>query len=382
MDSTRSIAAARPLIRVCFGALVMALALGFVTPVATPAVDPAAAEGGAVRQTEVCFTVHMPGDLTPYQVAGTVFHTADLAELSTAVLLQHGAAADRTFWDGGWPYVKGAPSTARAWARAGYGVFAIDRLGYGASDYDGSGYALTAYAYVEMSHEIVTQMRAGTYRLSSEPCVDGGGVPVGRGVDRVVMAGLSNGAEIVELYATRHHDIDGIVAMAWSNQGVSDGFFEHYSSDVVPQMLTSDYVDPFRGYENCVRWLFHLAGARHPVVEQVCDPDLNGENDGTKPLAASGEMSSAAIVQQDMKASIGSVGPTPALLVFGEHDTIFPGEHGSRDLTTPEIEMWETRCNCPVSVYVQPDAGHALTYHDSTTEMFDVVIDWLDGLGG
>ncbi|MBW3663123.1 MAG: alpha/beta hydrolase [Actinobacteria bacterium] len=360
--------------------LTIAVAL-VAAAMAAPAASSAEAE---VRQTEVCFTVHMPGDLTPYQVAGTVFHTGDLSEVSTALLLQHGAVAERSSWDGAWPHVKGARSLARELAQAGYGVFAIDRLGYARSPYDpydGSGYGLTLYAYVEMTHEIVTQIREGTYRIMRAPCVAGSGVQAGRGAEKVVLGGFSMGAALIELYATRYHDIAGIVPLVFSNHGVSDEFWEHYRDTVVPSLVASDSTDMgFSDYEGCVRFLFHLDGARRRIVEQVCGPQYYGDLDRLNMRSPSGEVASGPGVSQDIKASVGLVGPTPVLLVFADRDALFPYKYGSPDVVSPEIEMWETRCNCPVSVYIQPDASHVSWFHDTAPEMFDAVIDWLDSL--
>ena len=55
---------------------------------------------------------------------------------ATALLLQHGAVSERSAWSGGAPAIKGTHDMARALARKGYAVFAIDRLGYGDSPYE------------------------------------------------------------------------------------------------------------------------------------------------------------------------------------------------------------------------------------------------------
>ncbi|MBW3663122.1 MAG: alpha/beta hydrolase [Actinobacteria bacterium] len=330
-----------------------------------------------MRQTEVCFTVHMRagtgaagtglGGVTSHQVSGTAFHTGELAEVSTALLLLHGAQADRTSWDGARPGVKGAPSLARELAGAGYGVFAIDRLGFGASRYRGSGYALTLDAHAEMTHEMVTRLRGGTYRIGSEPCIDGGGVEVGRGVDRVVLSGMSSGGHTVEIYATRHHDIDGIIPIAHSNHGVSDEFLYDY---LLPLWLDQwprgdDYYDVFPDYEACVRWLFHLDGVRRHIVQRFCSAEVFFDPQVRTPV---GEHLTAPLLEWEIKAKLPLVGPTPVLLVFSDRDAIRPYQHGEPDTVTPEVEKWTSRCNCPVSYYVQPDASHAGLLHDSAPE--------------
>lgn len=78
-------------------------------------------------------------------------------------------------------------------------------------------------------------------------------------------------------------------------------------------------------------------------------------------------------------ATVHLVGPTPVLLVFADRDALFPAPpyNGSDpDMVTPEIEMWRSRCNCDVSVYMQPDAGHANWLHDSMPQLVAEMVTW------
>ncbi|MGH2748422.1 MAG: alpha/beta hydrolase [Actinomycetota bacterium] len=338
-----------------------------------------------IRQTEVCFTVHNLGDPTPYQVSGTLFHTKAYTAESTALLLQHGPASERSTWDGLRPSVDGVPSMARQLAGAGYGVFAIDRLGYGRSPYPGSGWALTVDSYVEMTHEMVTQIRSGTYRVTTDTC--SGGEPVGRPAAKVVLVGLSGGAAITELYATRYHDIDGIVPMAWSSQGAGRRFGEAYVTTVASQWLEGkDYVYLFPpepdGYSQaCEDWIFYTDGVSEDAVEQTCGPEYFGDVEAR--MSPSGEAASLIYATQEIKAGVGLVGPTPALLVFADRDAMYPtAEFGDgEDVVTPEMEMWSSRCNCDVSFLMQENSGHAGLWHNTAPEMTNDVITWLRSRG-
>jgi pimeloyl-ACP methyl ester carboxylesterase len=318
------------------------------------------------RQTtvaqDVCFTVNNPGDPFASTVRGTLFRSAKRGRSrSTALLLQHGAVAERSAWSGGAPVIAGTHDMARSLARAGYAVFAIDRLGYGESPYQGSGFLLTPDGYVEMTHQMVTQIRAGSH-------TDCAGNAAGRGAARVVLSGFSSGAGIIEGYATRYRDIDGIIPMSWSNQPQLSTAFRTLIDVLVPQLPAGkDYVEFFTdgadGYsEFCEEFLFYPRGMRRRALEQLCGLDYYAETAFPTP---SGEAALPAL-QAATIAAIGNVGPTPALLVFPDRDAAFPGaEHrgADPDLVTPEIAMWQNACNCDVSVYVQKNAGHVGLFH-------------------
>ena len=94
----------------------------------------------------------------------------------------------------------------------------------------------------------------------------------------------------------------------------------------------------------------------------------------------SGEAGTPAL-QAATIATIGNVGPTPVLLVFSDRDAAFPGpDHRGTDpdVVRPEIAMWRNRCNCRVSVYIQPNAGHVGLFHRTSKQLTDRILDWLD----
>jgi hypothetical protein len=45
---------------------------------------------------------------------------------------------------------------------------------------------------------------------------------------------------------------------------------------------------------------------------------------------------------------------------------------------TPEIAMWRNGCNCEVSVYFQPNAGHVGLFHRTIRKTTSRILDWLD----
>ena len=326
---------------------------------------------------DVCFTVNNVGDPIPSTVRGTLFRSIKRSRSrSTALLLQHGAVSERSAWSGGAPIVKGTHDMARSLARRGYAVFAIDRLGYGDSPYErppGSGLLLTPDGYIEMTHGMVTQIRAGSY-------TDCAGNLAGRGAASVVLSGFSSGGAIVEGYAARHHDIDGIIPVAWSNQPQLSAAFQELVGVLTPQLGAGrDYVEFFLdgadGYsEFCERFLFYRPGMKANALEQLCGTDYYAETAFPTPGGEGVNLNLPA-------ATIGNVGPTPVLLVFSDRDAAFPGpdHHGfDPDVVTPEIAMWRNGCNCEVSVYIQPNAGHVGVFHRTSTRVTDRILDWLD----
>jgi pimeloyl-ACP methyl ester carboxylesterase len=333
--------------------------------------------GTRVRGAPVCFTVNNLGDPIASTVRGTLFRSRKrLHSRSTALLLQHGAVAERSAWSGGAPVIEGTHDMARSLARRGYAVFAIDRLGYGDSPYErppGSGFLLTLDSYIEMTHQMVSQIRAGSH-------TDCAGHVAGPGAARVVLSGFSSGARIVEGYATLHHDIDGIIPMAWSNQPQLSAAFQTLIGVVASQLAAGkDYVEFFLdgadGYsEFCETLLFHPPGMRADALEQLCGPDYYAQTAWPTP---SGE----ALGGPDLQATIGNVGPTPVLLAFSDRDAAFPAaDHrgADPDVVTPEIAMWKHGCNCEVSVYRQRNAGHVGLFHRTSKQLTKRILKWLD----
>jgi pimeloyl-ACP methyl ester carboxylesterase len=337
--------------------------------------------GEATVAQDVCFTVNTPGDPIPSTVRGTLIRRSGkrVHSRSTALLLQHGAVSERSAWSGGAPVIQGTHDMVRSLARAGYAVFAIDRLGYGDSPYErppGSGLLLTPDGYIEMTHQMVTQIRAGSH-------TDCAGNATGRGAARVVLSGFSSGAGIVEGYATRYHDIDGIIPMSWSNQPELSTAFRTLIGVLAPQLAAGkDHVEFFLdgadGYsEFCETFLFYAPGMRRDALEQLCGLDYYAQTAFPTP---SGEADLPAL-QAATIATIGNVGPTPVLLVFSDRDAAFPSARHrgtDPDVVTPEIAMWRNGCNCDVSVYVQENAGHVGVFHKTGRQVTSRMLEWLD----
>ena len=340
-----------------------------------------------VQDTEVCFTVQNPGDSHDSQVSGTLFHTEYYTSTSTALLLLHGMVAERSVWNGGGSELPGLPPMATLLAKEGYGVVAIDRLGHAESPYDGSGFALTSDGAVERAHQMVQQIRSGDFEVSSGTCNDREPNTDLPGAANIVVMGASYGGILVSSYATRYDDIDGVVQMAVSNQGISLRFDRQIQEFILPQIeQDQDYVNFFATDEDgfshdCEELMMYPPGTTPAHLERICGQEYYGNlEERTTP---SGELASAEDMMAQTREEIGNVGPTPALLVFPDRDAFFPPPDSGfePDVVTPEIEMWESSCNCDVSVVFQEDAGHANWFHKSARDVVDDVTDWLVSRG-
>ncbi len=331
------------------------------------------------ERVKVCFTVHVPGDPTDYTVLGTLVEPRSFRSSTTVLLLQHGVSAERSVFDGRRGVTFSLESLAVKLAREDYGVFIVDRLGYGQSTYPNSGFDLTIDAYIEMTNDMVTQIRNGTYRTTRSSC--GSGEQADFGSSKVVVGGFSAGSGVASAYATRYSDAVGVMNLVWSNQGFSSTFFNLIETVVVPQLEAgADNVFLFpppddNGVELCEEAMLFTPGMKRRVVDDICGEYWPGR------LTPGGETFGGP--QAEIIANIGNIG-VPTLLMFADRDELFPnedfrGQNGMEpDLVTPEIDLWTQGCNCSVTVRWARNSGHDLMAHSSLDDQADDIIDWLE----
>jgi len=153
-----------------------------------------------------------------YTVSGTMILPAG-AIPGGVTLYVHGLGFARYFWNftqlPGYDY-------AGAEAAAGHASVVIDRLGYGQSSIP-SGNAMCVGSQATVLHEIVQDLRAGTYSagsLASAPTFA-----------RVGLVGHSAGGELAEIEAYSFRDIDALGVMEWADQFYSLGAYDAFLSD-------------------------------------------------------------------------------------------------------------------------------------------------------
>ncbi|MFI5846097.1 alpha/beta hydrolase [Catenuloplanes sp. NPDC051500] len=123
------------------------------------------------------------------------------------VLYQHGIAAGEWYWRVDLPGYHHAEELAKR----GHASLTIDRLGYDSSDQP-DGLAMCVGGQADITHQIVRQLRAGSYTVE-------GRAPVT--FDRVALAGQSNGGQIVQIAAYSFNDVDALIIMDWTDLGLT-----------------------------------------------------------------------------------------------------------------------------------------------------------------
>jgi hypothetical protein len=254
-------------------------------------------------------------------------------------------------------------------------VFIVDRLGYGESVYGGSGFALSIDAHIEMTHQIVQQIRAGDYG-----CGDGHT----EAASSVFLGGQSLGAIIVEGYVTRYDDVDGVISGGTSVAGLGQTFLNLIGTHLLPQVLAgNDYVTLFPygdGFsQQCVDGVFYTPGSR--VADIVCSEDAPGTIiDGLTPA---GDFLSTEAATIEVVLNTGNV-ESPILLVLADQDAFVPGAGGGPSGLEPNLQAahvshWQNSCNCEVSVTTGgTNASHLWQFHFKGHALLGQIADWLD----
>lgn len=215
------------------------------------------------------------------------------------VLLVHGASDSHTVFDFTHGY-----EAARDLARRGYGVLAIDRVGYGASSKpngDTLGFA-TAAGYL---HEVIQDVRAGALGFTPPD---------------IVTLGPSVGADIVITEAGTYHDVDGVVIAFHTNQ-LQPALFD---VDVDAWFAQGDYFD--FGVEFRTDFFYAEPWASRRII--------NLDN-ATRSLVPRGEIASA--LANESLAFDDDI-DVPVLLMQADHDHLFvPQDDTALFSSSPDV---------------------------------------------
>jgi pimeloyl-ACP methyl ester carboxylesterase len=338
------------------------------SPAAGHAAWGAQAAGSSVHTDQVCFEVHNQGDPEPSRVYGLRYFVANPNAGTRTVILVHGNSITHAFWDAQPDF-----SAARNLAEAGYLVIAYDRLGYGKSPYPrprGAGYTLTLSSQRAMLHEVVAQVKGGTYTFAPHgACSDQPGQPVGLGSQTVILVGHSGGGLMVSGYPGMYHDVAAVVQAGWSNQGFSPAAGPFIARTVGPQLAAgNDYANLFPTPEDCETGVLYRPGVVPSLAPKLCR--------ATVPAPA-GELAGITATIAETLLAIPRVGPgLPVLLAWEDHDFFF-----SDDRQAAETQYWITHCGCDVQSWTESATGHAFIAHLSMPTFTAEVVSWLTAKG-
>ncbi|MDQ1050289.1 alpha/beta hydrolase [Streptomyces sp. V4I2] len=278
---------------------------------------------------------------------------------------QHGIASGEWYWRldvPGYHY-------AEELAERGHASLTIDRLGYGASDRpDGLDTCIGAEA--DIAHQIVRQLRSGTYGLdaaaATDPAAVKGDPPA---FDTVTLAGQSNGGQVVQIEAYSFGEIDGLMIMDWSDRGLTPEANTRFFSALQTCMAGGQ---PSRKAGDPSGYAYYDLGADqfrrgnfHDTEERVVDAATPHQN-----RHPCGDMTSQLDgVFTDLE-HIGSI-EVPVLLVYGDDDArVTGGAAHQRLFTGADTELVDI-----------PGAGHYATMARSAPRTFDRIARWLDARG-
>jgi pimeloyl-ACP methyl ester carboxylesterase len=118
----------------------------------------------------------------------------------TVMLALHGVTYTNQYWDVG--YQPDTYSFARAMTKAGYAVFAPDRLGYGKSSHP-LGALVTLDSGAEVVHQLIQQLHAGAIGGAAYP--------------HVILVGHSYGTATSWLESAEYNDADAIIGTGWGS---------------------------------------------------------------------------------------------------------------------------------------------------------------------
>jgi pimeloyl-ACP methyl ester carboxylesterase len=341
-----------------------------VAAVAALALTILAAPAGAasVRVETACFTVHNTGDPLPSTLYGRRFTSGRPSASTPAIVLVHGVASSTANWD-----FTPSWSVARRLAAAGFVVVAYDRLGFGRSTYDRpkGGHLITTPNQRDMLHQLVGDVKAGTYELAAGPDCSSARSPSALRSSTVVIAGHSAGGAIVQGYPGEYQDVAAMVQADYSNRGSGDVVARQLAEVVAPALARGDdYVPFFRTRQECEEFNVHWPGAVRNVVNVACDP-------AGFVLTPAGEWSGFPALQQENDQFVRETGRIPVLLTYADHDAAFPP-----DVAQADHDYWLANCaGCDITRRDQPLSGHLFQVHRAMASWVDGVIAWLSARG-
>jgi pimeloyl-ACP methyl ester carboxylesterase len=226
-----------------------------------------------------------------------------------ATLYLHGLGVAEWLWN--FPLAR--YSHARGMARAGHVSVTIDRLGYGASDLPPSGKSVCIGSQADIAHQIIGQLRTGSYTASNEP---------GLKFRRVALAGHSASGQISITEASTYRDVKALVVVGFSfsnlPRGNNEFGFQRIACDkggdpllTAPESPRTDYAYFGRSEAALRSIMFRSAPpAVQDAAAKLRRPDPCGDNYSLIPAI------------QRQPGIVGKV-KVPVLVICGRNDVLY-----------------------------------------------------------
>ena len=270
------------------------------------------------------------------------------AEPRSGTLYLHGLELAEWFWQ--------VPVTgfnhAVELAKRGHVSITVDRLGYGASDHPAGANSCVG-GHASVAHQIVQQLRAGTYGGKRHPAFS-----------RVALAGHSLGGSIAQVEAFSFSDVDAVAILSYADVALSASALFTAASWGPTCLLGGE--PSAKGAPSYAYFTKDQADYRKNFLAQT-PSEVMAYADPRRTINPCGDLQSAvpAAVVTGLKAKSIKV---PVLLLMGDKDLVFD---------SARLPLQALLYGGPTTTKVIPGATHGLTVDRTAAEFRGALEEWL-----
>lgn len=237
-------------------------------------------------------------------------------------------------------------------AKRGHVSVTVDRLGYGASDHPAGANSCVG-GHASVAHQIVQQLRAGTYRGTRHPALS-----------RVALAGHSLGGSIAQVEAFSFKDVDAVAVLSYADVALSASALFTAASWGPTCVLGGN--PSAKGAPGYAYFTKDQADYRKNFLAQAPSAVL-AYADPRRGINPCGDLQSAvpAAVVTGLQAKSITV---PVLLLMGDKDLVFD---------SARLPLQALLYGGPTTTKVIPGATHGLTVDRTAAEFRSALEEWL-----
>jgi hypothetical protein len=317
--------------------------------------------GTVVRQVTFAVTnlnqtsIACASDGGHYTVRGELV-LPSLASATSVTLYLHGLGFGGWYWT--FDTAKGYDFAA-AQAQAGHASVIVDELGYGNSDHP-PGTALCVGSQATVAHEIVQDLRTGSYTSSS-----GTAAPF----RHVAIAGHSLGGLIAEVEAGNFHDVDALAVLAYSDVVPSTTALATFGQSTLDCTLSPQSSGGAPGYAPFGQTTADFDAIMFYNADPAVVTDVNAEHE----LNPCGDITSVPAAITSNQLALPTI-KAPVLFALASNDALF---------TPPAARLAasEFRGSSALTQMTFPATGHAFTFGRSAPVVTGMIGGWLKRYG-